>query len=135
MLAVNRLKICVSARFEISSTLALLRSSLTQIKYFSFPLCSNTLVYTTKNSQIWHSDGFVLKSRDGSIICSSDPDKSYNVRDIQVFEKSVYMLDAHNLVLWKLDLKDATVSKITEGQKFLKCQKEKTLERGDSQTT
>lgn len=69
---------------------------------------SNTLVYTTKNSQIWHSDGFVLKSRDGSIICSSDPDASYNVRDIQVFEKSVYMLDAHNLVLWKLDLKDAT---------------------------
>ena len=71
---------------------------------------SNTLVYTTKNSQIWHSDGFVLKSRDGSIICSSNPEESYNVRAIQVFEKSVYLLDAYNLVLWKLDLKDATVS-------------------------
>jgi hypothetical protein len=69
---------------------------------------SNTLVYAAKNSQIWHSDGFVLKSKEGSVICSSDPDKSYNVRDIQVFEKSVYMLDAHNLVLWKFDLKDAT---------------------------
>ena len=73
---------------------------------------SNTLVYTSKNSQIWHSDGFVLKSRDGSIICSSDPDQSYNLRAIQVFEKSVYLLDAHNLVLWKLDLKDATVSTV-----------------------
>ena len=73
---------------------------------------SNTLVYTAKNSKIWHSDGFVLKSGDGSIICSSDADKSYNIRDIQVFEKSVYMLDSHNLVLWKIDLKDyATVSK------------------------
>ena len=72
---------------------------------------SNTLVYTAKNSKIWHSDGFVLKSGDGSIICSSDADKSYNIRDIQVFEKSVYMLDSHNLVLWKIDLKDyATVS-------------------------
>lgn len=65
---------------------------------------NNRLIYTTKNPKIFHSDGFSLKSKYGSTLCSSHPDKSYNIRKIRVFQDSVFLLDAHNLVIWKYDL-------------------------------
>ena len=65
---------------------------------------NNRLIYTTKNPKIFHSDGFSLKSKFGSTLCSSHPDKSYNIRKIRVFQDSVFLLDAHNLVIWKYDL-------------------------------
>ena len=67
---------------------------------------SNELLYLSENNEILHRDGFSLKLKNGLKLCSTNEDKSFNIRSIQIYKNSLFLLDAHNLIIWRLDLKN-----------------------------
>lgn len=76
---------------------------------------SGNSVFTAKNPDLSHSDGFLLKFLDLTLICQSNPEKAFNIRSIELgSESDLFLADAHNLVVWRLDLLEQLIGGICD---------------------
>ena len=66
----------------------------------------NLFVILAKHDGASHSYSFSVKTSGGRLLCESDPTKDYSIRsiDYDASSESLFMADAHNLVIWRLDL-------------------------------
>ena len=57
-----------------------------------------------QDKRLQNSDGFAILHADGSHICGSDPDKAYNIRSIDLIDSALFMVDAMNSLVWRVEI-------------------------------
>ena len=66
-----------------------------------------TIILTeNQDKRLQNTDGFAILQADGTYMCGSDPAKAYNIRSIELIDTTLFMVDALNSLVWRLQLEE-----------------------------